>query len=100
MPPAMTTLGTLTEERGEILRLAERYRASEVRVSGSVGRGDATKAGDVALPVRPQRRWSSSEPGRLGENLQNPLGCPVECLWKRDSSPRVRDEVLRQAILV
>lgn len=80
----MTTLGTLTEQRGEILRLAERYRAGEVRVSGSVERGDAT---DVALLIRSRRRCSSSEPGRLGENLQDPLGCPMDVLTEDGLKP-------------
>jgi predicted nucleotidyltransferase len=50
----MLTLRTLGERRIEILRLAEPSRTGEVRVFGSVARGDSTDGSDVDLLVDAQ----------------------------------------------
>jgi len=49
----MMTLRTLAERRSQILGLAERYRAEEVRVFGSVARGDNTESSDLDLLIKP-----------------------------------------------
>jgi predicted nucleotidyltransferase len=56
----MLTLDTLrTERREEILRLAERHGARNVRVFGSVARGEAMEGSDLDLLVEwePGRSW-------------------------------------------
>ena len=45
------TLDDLRQLRDEILRIAEQYGASNVRVFGSVARGDARPDSDVDLLV-------------------------------------------------
>lgn len=49
------TLADLRARREEILALAERYGASNVRVFGSVARGDATPDSDIDLLVSAKR---------------------------------------------
>ena len=44
-------LDSIRRRRDDILRLTERYGASNVRVFGSVGRGDAHSGSDVDLLV-------------------------------------------------
>jgi len=51
------TRQSLQQKRDAILQIARRYGASDVRIFGSVARGDATEASDVDLIVR-------FEPGR------------------------------------
>lgn len=53
----MDTLTHLQTRRTEILRIAERYGASNVRIFGSVARGDARPDSDVDILV-------DMEPGR------------------------------------
>ena len=74
----MMTLRTLAERRSQILGLAERYRAGEVRVFGSVARGDATEDSDVDLLIKPRRGCSLFDLGGLLEDLQELLGCRVD----------------------
>jgi len=50
-PRRAPTLEDLRARRDEILALAERYGASNVRVFGSVARGDATPDSDIDLLV-------------------------------------------------
>ncbi len=47
----MTTADLLQAKREEILRIAERHGARNVRVFGSVARGEATEESDIDLVV-------------------------------------------------
>ena len=79
----MITLRKLTERRNEILSLAERYRAGEVRVFGSVARGDNSAASDVDLLITTRPGCSLFDLGGLLEDLQDLLGhsLPSFCAW-------------------
>ncbi len=94
----MMTLRALASRRTEILRLAERYRTHDVRVFGSVARGEATGSSDVDLLVRTQPGCSLFDLGGLLEDLQELLGCPVDLVTEDGLKPRLRDRVLREAI--
>jgi len=95
---SIVTLDTLrAERRGEILRLAERHGARNLRVFGSVARGEAGEASDVDLLVD----W---EPGRslldhvgLVQDLQELLGVKVHVGTERSLHWYVRDRILREA---
>jgi len=94
----MITLGTLTERRAEILGLAKRYRAGQVRVFGSVARGDNTATSDVDLLVTPSTGCSLLDLGGLLEDLQELLGCRVDLVTEDGLKPRLREVVLREAV--
>lgn len=93
----MTTLRTLAARRAEILRLAEQYRTCDVRVFGSVARGEATVASDVDLLVA-QPGCSLFDLGGLLEDLQDLLGCRWTSLTDDGLKPRLRERVLREAV--
>lgn len=94
----MITLRNLTERRAEIRRLAERYRAGDVRVFGSVARGDNSAASDVDIVVTTRPGCSRFDLGGLSEDLQELLGCPVDLVTEDGLKPRLRERVLREAI--
>ena len=94
----MVTLGTLSERRSQIIALAERYRAGDVRVFGSVARGDATEGSDVDLLIKTQRGCSLFDLGGLLEDLQQLLGCRVDLVPEDGLKPRLRERVLKEAI--
>ena len=92
------TLRTLTEQRSQILGLAEHYRAGEVRVFGSVARGEATENSDVDLLIKPRRGCSLFDLGGLLEDLQALLGCRVDLVTEDGLKPRLRERVLKEAV--
>jgi predicted nucleotidyltransferase len=97
--PATITLADLRARRAEIVALAARYGASNVRVFGSVARGEATPASDVDLLV--DQDWSRlSGWGGMGliVALQDLLGCRVDVATVEELKPRIRQRVLREAV--
>jgi uncharacterized protein len=94
----MVTLGTLSHRRPQILALAERYRVGEVRVFGSVARGEATEGSDVDFLIKTQCGCSLFDLGGLLEDLQELLGCRVDLVTEDGLKPRLRQQVLQEAI--
>jgi uncharacterized protein len=94
----MVTMRTLAERRAEILALAKRYRAGELRVFGSVARGDNTEHSDVDFLIKPGLGCSLFDLGGLLEDLQDLLGCRVDLVTEEGLKPRLRERVLKEAI--
>ncbi len=94
----MVTLRTLEERRSQIVALAERYRAGEVRVFGSVARGEATEASDVDLLITTRDGCSLLDLGGWLEDLQDLLECRVDLVTEDGLKPRLRERVLKEAI--
>ena len=92
------TLGSLFERREQIRHLAERYRTGNVRVFGSVARGDNSGASDVDLLVTPHAGCSLFDLGGLLEDLQELLGCRVDLVTEDGLKARLRERVLREAV--
>jgi len=94
----MTLAELRTSYRQQILRLADRRDAHNVRVFGSLARGEQHSASDVDLLV-------DFEPGRslldltgLWIDLEDALGCKVDVVSSRGLRPRLEAEVLRDAV--
>lgn len=90
------TLAELRARRDEILRIAEQRGARNVRVFGSVARGDATRASDVDFLV-------DFEPGRSLVDLSGLILDLEEVLGHRvdvgtQVRPVIRDRVYRDVV--
>ena len=88
----------LTEKHDAILRIAARPRAKNIRVFGSVARGDSDAASDVDVLVDMEPGRSLLDMGGLLMDLQNLLGCSVDVVTERGLRPRIRDRVLKEAV--
>jgi hypothetical protein len=94
-----TTLADLRTQRDEILTLARKYGASNVRVFGSVARGEATENSDIDLLV--QQDWTRlSSWGGMGLiiELEDLLGCKVDVATEDELKPRIKARILREAV--
>lgn len=96
----MITKQTLAEHRAEILRLAAVRRVGNVRVFGSVARGDNQQASDVDFLVKPYAGCSLFDLGGLLMDLQDLLGCRVDVVTDDALKPRIRGRVLAEAVPV
>lgn len=94
----MVTLDMLrAEKRGDVLRLAERHGALNVRVFGSVARGDTNRRSDLDLLVDWAPGRSLLDQVALVQDLQELLGTKVHIGTERSLHWYVRDRILREA---
>ena len=93
---------TIEELRGprkeQILRLADSYGARNVRVFGSVARGDNSPASDIDFLVDLHPDRTLMDLGGLLMDLQDLLRAPVDVTTDRMLRPKVRDKALRDAV--
>ena len=95
----MVTLRMLREEkRDAVLDVARRYGAANVRVFGSVARGEATLESDVDLLVEWEPGRSLLDHAGLVLDLQDLLGAPVEVGTERSLHWYVRERILAEAV--
>ena len=94
----MPTIETLKARREDILRLAAQYGARNVRVFGSVARGEAGSGSDVDFVVAFDPDRSLFDHGGLLMDLQELLGCKVDVISERGMRPRVRERILKEAV--
>lgn len=87
-PKSPPTLDYLRQRRGEILALAQKYGAYDVRVFGSVARGTPTPASDVDLLVRYQPGTSLWDAVGLWQDLQELLGYEINLIGEDDTPHR------------
>lgn len=85
------------EQREEILRIARSHGAHNVRVFGSVARGEVTEDSDLDLLVKMDAGRSLFDHAALIGDLQEMLGCKVDVASERGLRARIRDRVLREA---
>jgi predicted nucleotidyltransferase len=88
----------LQEKREDILRVASKRGASNVRVFGSVARGEADSKSDIDLLVDLDPGRSLFDLGGLLMDLQDLLGHKVDIVTERGLRERIRERVLKEAI--
>lgn len=94
----MVTLEKLrAQRREEILRLAERRGAHNVRVFGSVARGEASEGRDLDLLVAWEPGRSLLDHAGLVQDLQELLGIKVHVGTEKSLHWYARDRILREA---
>jgi len=94
----MVTLETLRDEkRADVLRLAERHGARNIRVFGSVARGEACDTSDLDLLVEWEAGRSLLDHVGLVQDLEELLGTKVHVGTERSLHWYVRDRILKEA---
>jgi hypothetical protein len=88
----------LQDKREEILEIAKRHGADQVRVFGSFARREARSDSDVDLLVRPGPKTSAWFPAGLILDLEELLGRKVDVLTENALHWYIRDRVLSEAV--
>jgi predicted nucleotidyltransferase len=84
--------------REDILQVASRHGAYNVRIFGSVARGDTDERSDLDLLVDMESGHSLFDLGGLLTDLENLPGCSVDVVTERGLRDRIRQRVLQEAI--
>jgi predicted nucleotidyltransferase len=87
----------LQEKRDEILRITAAHKASNVRVFGSVVRGEAAETSDIDFLVEFGSASGLLDYAALVRELEALLGCKVDVVSEQALKERFRDRVLREA---
>ena len=88
----------LREKRQEILDIAAKHGAYNVRIFGSVARGEADEQSDVDFLVDAGPYRTPFFPGGLVMDLQELLQRQVDVVTEKGLRDRLRDRVLREAV--
>ncbi len=85
------------EKRHDILRIAARHGASNVRVFGSVARGEAGPGSDLDLLVSLAPGRSLLDHVALWQDLEDLLHCKVDVVSEQALHWYIRERVLEEA---
>jgi predicted nucleotidyltransferase len=96
----MDTYSALQSRRDDILSIAARHGAHNVRVFGSVARGEARSDSDMDILVDMEPGRSLFDLGGLLYDLQALLGVDVDVVTEKGLRPRIRAQVMREAVLL
>ncbi len=84
-------------KRAQILRIATKHGASNVRVFGSVLHGETKSGSDIDFLVDFQPGRSLLDAGGLQMDLQILLECNVDVVTEQGLHWYIRDQVLKEA---
>ena len=94
----MQTKQWMVSRRSEILSLAAQHGASNVRVFGSVARGEDDDASDIDILVDLEPGRSLFDLGGLLTDLKMLLGRDVDVVTEKGLRSALRERVLQEAI--
>ena len=84
-------------QREQILAIAQKNGAHDVRIFGSVARGDSHADSDIDFLVNLDAGRSLLDLARLLRELQTLLGHNVDVVTEAGLRPRIRPQVLKEA---
>jgi predicted nucleotidyltransferase len=84
--------------REDVRRIAAAHGAGNVRVFGSVGRGEQDASSDLDLLVDMAEGRSLFDLIALSNDLEESLGVDVDVVTEASLSPYIRDRVLDEAV--
>lgn len=86
--------------RAEILRIAAEYGAHNVRIFGSVARGEDDERSDIDFLVVLDKGRSLLDHAGLVVALEDLLGRKVDVATERGLKERIRERVLSEAVAI
>lgn len=91
------TLNTLRRKRDDIRSIASQYGAYNLRVFGSVARGEATPDSDIDL-LAEFHPHTLTQRIALIQSLTDLLGYSVDVVQEKSLRPHVKTQALRDAV--
>jgi uncharacterized protein len=94
----MPLLEHIRHHRTDILSIADKYGATNLRVFGSVSRGEDHPDSDIDLLVDLQRTWTLLDHIGMMQDLEDLLQRKVDVAIAKGLRERYRDRILQEAI--
>jgi len=94
------SLKDIQARREEVIRIANYYGAKNIRVFGSVARGESRPESDLDLLVEFENGRSLFDLGGLIADLEDLFGCKVDVVSKNGLRPRFRDRLIKEAVAI
>ena len=89
---------TLREKRDRILAITRQHGARNVRVFGSIARGEGKRDSDLDVLVELESGRSLLDIIAIKQDLEDLLNTKVDVVTEAAVSPYIRNQILRQAI--
>ncbi len=91
----------LQDKREEIIKIAAKHGAYNVRVFGSVARGEETENSDIDFLIDYDlHKITPWFPGGLLADLEDLLGCKVDVVTEKGLHTFIGERVLKEAIIL
>ena len=94
----MALAETVREKRQEILKIAARHGAGNIRLFGSLARGEEKAGSDVDLLVEMEEGRSLMDLSHLLQDIEELLGCPVHVVEPEALHRIIRERILAEAV--
>ena len=95
----MTLKQLIQDKREDILKIATKHGAFNVRVFGSVARGEETENSDIYFLIDYDlAKTSPWFPGGLLVDLEDLLGCKVDVVTEKSLHHLIKQRILKEAI--
>jgi hypothetical protein len=91
-------LEEIREYREQIINLTEQYNSTNVRVFGSVARGESTENSDIDFLIDPTPEQDLFDLIRLTRSLKELLHCDVDVIHSNALHPTIKDQITKEAI--
>lgn len=97
-PRRAVTLSEVRAHRDEIMQLGDRFGVRNIRVFGSVARGEATSDSDLDLLVDVDRGHGYVDMAGFALGVEDRLGVFTQVATTKGLKLRIRDRILREAV--
>ena len=94
----MSISNTIKSKRDEILGIAKKYGAIDLRVFGSMARGEESPESDLDIIVEMKKGSSLLDIISIKQDIEELLGRKVDVVTEASISPYIRNNVLREAV--
>jgi len=90
----------LKSKRDEIIHISQLHGVSNLRLFGSIARGEAGRESDIDLLVELSPAASLLDLIALKNKIEDLTGCKVDLVTEAAVSPYIRDQILRESVAI
>lgn len=94
----MVSLNDILAKRNDILRIADKHGAHDVRIFGSVAKGQMKEDSDLDILVRMDNDRSLLDHVALIHELEDFLGQKIDVVTEEALHRTIRGDILREAV--